>query len=414
MDQKEVDFLVLSKIIWKWKIKIILFVFIITTFSIGFSLLLPKWYKAQAIVLSPVSSDTAISPMTNILGNLGLGSVMGGDGNIFRYLAIIKSRTLRGAVINKFDLIKHYKSKNEELALKKFDKYLFFEVGDENQVIISIIDKDQDLVADLTNYIVYCLDSLNIELSVSNARNNRIFMEKRVHSIMDSLEYVSQNLADFMKSKGILSLKDQVTVGVEQAAFLKSAIIQKEIELEVAMESFGTNNPSVNLLKFELKSLEGKFKDYTGNNNIKSLIPNFSEVPDLQLKLLKMQRQAEYYTRLIEYLGPMYEQQKFEVLERKNKLQTLVSSIDEKFEGSLKIHQDALISRIDLDENSNFNYSLKSENHGVYVMVIGGDISIDNEQFHKRDAIGISQAKNFTINSLGTSELLFIEIPMRF
>lgn len=327
MDQREVDLKDLSKIIWKWKTKIILFVFIVTTISIGISLLLPKWYKAQAVVLSPVSSDTAISPMTSILGNLGLGSVMGGDGNIFRYLAILKSRTLRGAVINKFDLIEHYKSKNEELALKKFDKYLFFEVGDENQVVISIIDKNQDLVADLTNYIVYCLDSLNIELSVSNARNNRIFMEKRVNSIMDSLEYVSQNLADFMKSKGILSLKDQVTIGVEQAAFLQSTIIQKEVELEVAIKSFGSNNPTVNLLKFELQSLESKYKDLIGNNNDESLIPNFSEVPDLQLKLLKMQRQTEYYSRLIEYLGPMYEQQKFEEAKNIPTLQILDNAI---------------------------------------------------------------------------------------
>lgn len=327
MDQREVDIKALSVTIWKWKLKIILFVFVVTTISIGISLLLPKWYKAQAVVLSPVSSDTAISPMTNILGNLGLGSVMGGDGNIFRYLAILKSRTLRGAVINKFDLIEHYKSKNEELALKKFDKYLFFEVGDENQVVISIIDKDQDLVADITNYIIYCLDSLNIELSVSNARNNRIFMEKRVNSIMDSLEYVSQNLADFMKSKGILSLQDQVTMGVEQAAFLKSKIILKEVELEVAMKSFRSSHPTVNLLKFELQSLESKYKDFTGNKKGISLVPNFSEVPDLQLKLMKLQRQAEYYTRLIEYLGPMYEQQKFEEAKNIPTLQILDSAI---------------------------------------------------------------------------------------
>ena len=327
MDQKEIDIKDLSKTIWKWKTKIVLFVFFVTLLSIGISLLLPKWYKAQAVVLSPGASDTAISPMTNILGNLGLGGVMGGDGNVFRYLAIIKSRSLRESVIRKFDLVKHYKSKNEELALKKFEKYIYFEVGDENQVVISIIDKDQDLVADLTNYMIYCLDSLNIELSVSNARNNRIFMETRVNSIMDSLEFISQNLADFMKSKGILSIKDQVTAGVEQAAFLKSAIIQKEVELEVAQKSFGPNNPTVNLLKFELQSLRSKYKEFTSQNNVESLMPNFSEVPDLQLKLLKMQRQIEYYTRLIEYLGPMYEQQKFEEAKNIPTLQILDKAI---------------------------------------------------------------------------------------
>ena len=43
-----------------------------------------------------------------------------------------------------------------------------------------------------------------------------------------------------------------------------------------------------------------------------SLIPDFSKVPSLQLQLVKLQRQIEYYSRIIEYLGPLYEQQKFE------------------------------------------------------------------------------------------------------
>lgn len=111
---------------------------------------------------------------------------------------------------------------------------------------------------------------------------------------------------------------------------------------------------------------------------------------------------------------PRYDQQKFEISDRKNKLQVLVSSIDEEFEGSLKIHQDAKISRIDLDDNSNFNYELKSENHGVYVMVIEGEISIDNEFLSKRDAIGIFQTNNFNISSKSNTQLLFIEVPMQF
>ncbi|MDO9594789.1 MAG: pirin family protein, partial [Lutibacter sp.] len=44
---------------------------------------------------------------------------------------------------------------------------------------------------------------------------------------------------------------------------------------------------------------------------------------------------------------PRYDQQKFDASERKNKLQILVSSMDGDVKNSLKIHQDALISRID-------------------------------------------------------------------
>lgn len=111
---------------------------------------------------------------------------------------------------------------------------------------------------------------------------------------------------------------------------------------------------------------------------------------------------------------PRYDQKKFEVSERKNKLQTLVSSIDDKVDGSLTIHQDARISRIDLDENTDFKYLLKSENHGVYLMVIDGEVSINHLALSKRDAIGISETMQFSINSKTTSELLIIEVPMQF
>lgn len=111
---------------------------------------------------------------------------------------------------------------------------------------------------------------------------------------------------------------------------------------------------------------------------------------------------------------PRYDQQKFDPSARKNKLQLLVSSIDDDVKNTLKIHQDALISRIDLDENSEFIYTLKSNNHGLYSMVIEGEINIDNEILAKRDAIGFSEVKSVQIKSKSASELLFIEVPMQF
>ncbi|HMC01700.1 MAG TPA: pirin family protein, partial [Flavobacteriaceae bacterium] len=105
---------------------------------------------------------------------------------------------------------------------------------------------------------------------------------------------------------------------------------------------------------------------------------------------------------------PRYDQKTFEASERKNKLQTLVTSIDEDFDGSLKIHQDAVLSRIDLDKDKSFTYSLKSKNHGVYVMNVHGKIEMDEKILHTRDAFGITEAKSFTLKALENSEILFI------
>ncbi|MFC0605782.1 pirin family protein [Winogradskyella pulchriflava] len=111
-------------------------------------------------------------------------------------------------------------------------------------------------------------------------------------------------------------------------------------------------------------------------------------------------------------VAPRYDQKTFKAEDRKGKLQTLVTSFDDKDENSLKIHQDARLSRIDLSENETYNYKLKSENHGVYMMVISGEVNVEDKTLETRDAIGISETENFSIMSKPESELLFIEVPM--
>ncbi|TCP26943.1 hypothetical protein EV195_102285 [Tenacibaculum skagerrakense] len=109
---------------------------------------------------------------------------------------------------------------------------------------------------------------------------------------------------------------------------------------------------------------------------------------------------------------PRYNQEAFNPEERKNKLQVLVSSLDDSNKNGLKIHQDAKLSRIDLDEGKTFKYDLKSEKHGVYIMNISGNIAVDNQELSNRDALGVSKTTTFSIQANTNSELLFIEIPM--
>ena len=111
---------------------------------------------------------------------------------------------------------------------------------------------------------------------------------------------------------------------------------------------------------------------------------------------------------------PAYGQKKFMAGDRQNKLQTLVTSYTDTNEHSLKIHQDAKISRIDLEANKDFSYTLKTEYHGVYVMVVEGEIEIDGETLSKRDAIGIHQLEEFSLQTNQKTALVFIEVPMKF
>lgn len=110
-------------------------------------------------------------------------------------------------------------------------------------------------------------------------------------------------------------------------------------------------------------------------------------------------------------VAPNYDQRIFNSEERKNKLQTVVSSIDSEEEG-LKIHQNAKISRLDLSKGKIIDYNTLSVNQGVYIMNISGSIVIDNKNIELRDAIGVSEIESFSITANKDSELILIEVPM--
>ncbi|WP_372937470.1 pirin family protein [Seonamhaeicola sp.] len=111
-------------------------------------------------------------------------------------------------------------------------------------------------------------------------------------------------------------------------------------------------------------------------------------------------------------VSPRYDQKEFKAEDRKGKLQTLVTSFNNEDEKSLKINQDAKISRIDLKAGETFTYYLISENHGVYIMNISGKITINNNFLETRDAIAISETQDVIIKTQEETEVLFIEVPM--
>ncbi|MCX7728382.1 MAG: pirin family protein [Bacteroidia bacterium] len=105
---------------------------------------------------------------------------------------------------------------------------------------------------------------------------------------------------------------------------------------------------------------------------------------------------------------PRYDQKKFNFSE--NQFQLLVSPDGR--ENSLWIHQNAFISRGNFNTNPT-HYSLFDKKNGVYLMVISGQIKINNMTLNARDAIGIWNTEKIEIQILNNhTDILIIEIPM--
>jgi redox-sensitive bicupin YhaK (pirin superfamily) len=109
-------------------------------------------------------------------------------------------------------------------------------------------------------------------------------------------------------------------------------------------------------------------------------------------------------------IEPRYQQKSFTESDRKNKWQIVVSP-DEN-DGGVWINQDAVFSLSKIDENTSIRYTTKFQSNGIYIMVIDGQITVNQEELNKRDAIEIYGTDDITLHATTHAEVLLIEVPM--
>lgn len=112
-------------------------------------------------------------------------------------------------------------------------------------------------------------------------------------------------------------------------------------------------------------------------------------------------------------LKPRYDQVLIENVDKKDKLITLVTPDNNQQDNSLWIHQDAYISKINLQKEKDFEYKLKIPGNGVFTLLIEGKITSYGHILNQRDAIAVSESETIQIKSVEDSEVLFIEVPMK-
>lgn len=111
-------------------------------------------------------------------------------------------------------------------------------------------------------------------------------------------------------------------------------------------------------------------------------------------------------------IEPCYEQKKFNVSDRFNKLQTVVAPLESN-EDVVKINQQAYFSLLDLEQGHEVSYSLKNSKSGVYTFVIEGQVQTLDEELCQRDAMGVEGVEETPFKSVSTiAKLLIMEVPL--
>ena len=108
---------------------------------------------------------------------------------------------------------------------------------------------------------------------------------------------------------------------------------------------------------------------------------------------------------------PRYDQITLNLKDRQNKLQQTLSP--EKDDAGVWIHQDAWFHLGRFDKGHTSDYKIKRNGNGVYAFILKGDVTIEGQQLHERDGLGVWDADKISIVANSEdAEVLLMDVPM--
>ena len=107
---------------------------------------------------------------------------------------------------------------------------------------------------------------------------------------------------------------------------------------------------------------------------------------------------------------PRYDQITLKEEERHNKLQQIISP--DANDAGAWIHQNAWFHLGKFDKGVKTEYSLKAKGNGVYIFVLSGDVSINEQALSTRDGFGLWNTDTIHIAAGSDAEFLIMDLPM--
>lgn len=326
--EKEARFSDYLNILYKWKKLLLINMLIIVVGATVYSFLIPERFKATSLVMVTSENAGRIGALISGGGLASIGSQFLGMSSPSQdiILGIFKSRTALTRVIKKFNLLKYYDidDNNMDKTLKEFIGDVIFEPTENGMIEVSVINEDPKLSAEMANYFVKLADSINIDLNIEQARNNRIFIETRYLKNINDLRVAEDSFYYFQKEYGIFSVPEQLKASVKAAAEIEALYMEKEVTAELIKRQYGENSPLYEVTMDELHFLKKKIEElnkspklsYTSN----VLFP-FANIPEMSIKYFRMYREIELQVKIMKFVLPLYEQA---LVEEQKSIPTLV------------------------------------------------------------------------------------------
>jgi len=306
--------------------------------SLGIAFLIPKQYKASASIMPPDQQSSGAMMLAALAGRGGLGSLgslasglLGGHTTTALFVNLLQSGTVRGHLIDRFNLQHVYHARYRITAAKRLARRTKISDDKKSGVItIEVEDTDPIRARDLAQAYLDELNKLVNKTSISAARQERIFIERRLHDVQNDLERAQLELSEFSSKNSTVDIKEQTRAMVDAGARVQGELLVQQAGLQSLRQIYGDGNVRVKETQARITALQQDITKMTGSSAPLSavgsglggasdasadkgeLYPPLRQLPRLAVPYADLYRRVKVQEAVFELLTQQYEMARIE------------------------------------------------------------------------------------------------------
>ncbi len=205
--------------------------------------LLPKQYESTTRIMPPEQTSggaamlAALRRRGQAAGGLAslAGGLLGGRSNGALFIDLLRSGTISGRLIDRFQL-QHVYSKRYlvDTAKKLARKTSISEDAKSGVITIAVEDTERGRARDMAQAYVDELNALVARVNTSSARREREFIEQRLQTVDLELQQAQVEMSDFSTKNAAIDIKEQTRAMVDADAKLAGSTRGERIRTGLA------------------------------------------------------------------------------------------------------------------------------------------------------------------------------------
>jgi uncharacterized protein involved in exopolysaccharide biosynthesis len=238
------------------------------------SLMMDEKFKSTVVLFPSTTSSISKSLMAeNPLSSKHDIMQFGEEEDAEQMLQILNSDEIRNKIVEKYDLMNHYKidtaSKYKYTALmKEFESNISFKRTEFMSVKIEVLDKDPQIAANIGNDIAAFVDTVKNRMQKERAMQGFKIIEQEFKSIQAEIK-LKEDSANALRALGVIDYTSQSEMFGEQYAIAvakdnKAAMKALEVKLEILAQYGGASiglSEELELDRKQLRMIKTKFDE---------------------------------------------------------------------------------------------------------------------------------------------------------